>query len=111
MTTTNTTIRPRKNLADQIDRLDSILDGLSENLNDAVASAVKEAVARGVQQAVFEVLTNPELKHLLHPPAPSPASAAHVPTPPPPESTGGGGFLGGLWLAVQGTAAKVAEAA
>jgi hypothetical protein len=73
---------------------------------------VKEAVTTGVQQAVFEVLTNPELMHLLHPPAPpAPAPAAHVPTPPPPESSGGGSFLAGLWQAVRTTAAKVAEAA
>src|SRR5262245_3359365 len=111
MTTTNNTTRPRKNLSDQIDRLDSILDGLSEGLNEAVATAVKDAVTSGVQQAVVEVLTNPELQHLLHPPAPpAPARPAHAPTPPPPESTGADNFLGGLWRAVRTTAAKVAEA-
>src|SRR5262245_35893661 len=106
--TTNNTTRPRKNLADQIDRLDSILDGLSEGLNEAVTTAVKEAVTTGVQQAIVEVLTNPELQQLLHPPK-TPA-----PPPPPParsESSGGGGFLGGLWLALSGTAGRVAKAA
>jgi hypothetical protein len=99
--------RPRKNLADQIDRLDSILDGLSEGLNEAVATAVKEAVTTGVQQAVVEVLTNADLQQLLRPPAPPTPPAA----PAPPESSGGGGFLAGLWRGLKGTAAKVGEAA
>src|SRR5262245_3137174 len=105
--TTNNTTRPRKNLADQIDRLDSILDGLSEGLNEAVATAVKEAVTTGVQQAVFEVLTNADLQQLLRPPAPPTSPAA----PAPPESTGEGGFLAGLWRGLKGTAARVGEAA
>ena len=70
MTTTlnpsvNTNGRSRKSLADQIDRLDQILDGLADGLNEAVASAVKQAVAVAVQEAVrgilAEVLTNPDL--------------------------------------------------
>jgi hypothetical protein len=105
--TTNNTTRPRKNLADQIDRLDSILDGLSEGLNEAVTTAVKEAVTTGVQQAIVEVLTNPELQQLLHPPKP-PELPVHAPVPP---KSSGGGFLGGLWLAVRGTAKRVAQAA
>jgi hypothetical protein len=107
MTTTNNTTRPRKSLADQIQRLDSILDGLSENLNEAVATAVKEAVTTGVQQAIVEVLTNPELQQLLHPPK-TPQPPVHSPTPP---NSSGGGFLGGLWLALSGTAKRVAQAA
>jgi hypothetical protein len=109
MTMTNTASRPRKNLADQIDRLDGILDGLSENLNDAVATAVQQAVTAGVQQAVVEVLTNPELQHLLHPSAPPNLTPVHAPAPP--ESTGGGGLLSGLWRSVRSTAGRVAEAA
>jgi hypothetical protein len=114
--TTNTINRPRKNLADQIDRLDSLLDGLADNLNEAVASsvqqavaaAVKEAVTTGVTQAIVEVLTNPELQQLLRPPT----TPAPPPSPPAPsESSGGGGFLGGLWLALSGTAGRVAKAA
>src|SRR5262245_36923134 len=59
----------RKSLAEEIDRLHSILDGLSEALNEAVATAVKEAVGVAVKEAVqqtlqaviAEVLTNTEL--------------------------------------------------
>jgi hypothetical protein len=105
--TTNTINRPRKNLSEQIDRLDSILDGLSESLNEAVTTAVKEAVTSGVQHAIVEVLTNPELQQLLHPPKP-PDPPVHSPTPP---ESSGGGFLGGLWLALSGTAGRVAKAA
>jgi hypothetical protein len=38
--TTNTNGRTRKSLAEQIYRLDAILDGLSEALTDSVAAAV-----------------------------------------------------------------------
>src|SRR5271166_5357207 len=61
----NGTPKVRKNLADQIDRLDATLDGLADNLNQAVASAVKDAV----QNVLLEVLTNPELTTLLRNPA------------------------------------------
>jgi hypothetical protein len=57
--------RLRKSLADQIDRLDAILDGLADGLNEAVATAVKDAVMLAVKEAVQailkEILTNPEL--------------------------------------------------
>src|SRR5262249_31612951 len=107
--TATTNGQQRKTLASQIDRLDSILDGFSDNLNEAVATAVKEAVTTGVQQAVLEVLTNLELQQLLHPPTP-PAPPPAPPTPPA-ETHSGGGWLGGLWLALSGTAKRVAQAA
>jgi hypothetical protein len=64
---------PRKSLAEQIDRLDSILDGLAESLDEAVATAaagaVREVVTVAVQEAVHmavvEVLTNAELQKRL----------------------------------------------
>jgi hypothetical protein len=68
-----------KSLADQIDRLDTILDGLADALNESVAQAVREvigqAVAEAVQAAVTEVLSSPELlraalERLEPPPAP-----------------------------------------
>ena len=65
MTVTNNTSSPRKTLASQLDRLDSLLDGLGESLNEAVANAVQQAVTTAVQQAVVEVLTNAELQRLL----------------------------------------------
>jgi hypothetical protein len=76
----------RKSLAEQIDRLDAILDGLAENLNaavvDAVAGAVKDAVTVAVQEAVhaavLEVLTNAELRKRLQTPASQPSAPVVV---------------------------------
>jgi hypothetical protein len=66
--------RARKTLADQIDRLDRVLDGLAEGLNEAVAMEVQRAVGRAVREAVQaairEVLTNPDLAAKLRPPSP-----------------------------------------
>ena len=73
MSATLTNGRQRKSLADQIERLDCIFDGLSDGLNEAVAAAVKEAV----RAVLSEVLTNPELLARLHPVQP-----IAVPEPP-----------------------------
>lgn len=53
-TTTPTSLngRMKKTLAFQLDRLDSILDGLAEALNGAVAEAVKETVGQAARDAV-----------------------------------------------------------
>jgi hypothetical protein len=63
--------RKRPTLSDQINRLDSILDGLAENLDAAVAAAVKEAAGIAIKEAVqgvlTEVLSNPELLDRLRP--------------------------------------------
>src|SRR5215467_12056445 len=75
MSTTTLNNSVRKTLASQLDRLDTILDGLAENLNEAVAMAaansVKEIVNVAVQEAVraalVEILTNAEVqKRLIH---------------------------------------------
>jgi hypothetical protein len=50
--TTNPNGRTRKSLAEQIDRLDAILDGLGDALSESVAAAVSEAVGRAVKEAV-----------------------------------------------------------
>src|SRR5262245_57773147 len=69
MTATNTDGKVRKTLSEQIDKLSSILDGLSENLDEAVADAVREATGAAVEQAVhkalLEVLTSPDLLNLI----------------------------------------------
>src|ERR1700746_3724850 len=73
----------RKSLAEQIDRLDKILDGLAEGLNEAVVTAVQDAVTVAVRQAiqavVTEVLTNPDLLAMLRGPLASAASATIQP--------------------------------
>src|SRR5262245_5577972 len=57
--------RSRKSLEHQLDRFDSILDGLANALNESVADAVKDAVGLAVREAVQAVvaglLTNPQV--------------------------------------------------
>jgi hypothetical protein len=67
MSTTTNGRSQRPSLAQQIDRLDLILDNLSEGLHEAVAEAVKVAVTRAVEAALVEVLTNAELRRHLVP--------------------------------------------
>ena len=62
--------RPRrKTLTDQLDRLDGVIDDLSDGLNQAVATAVERGVTTAVQQAVGGLIqaaaTNPELMEQL----------------------------------------------
>jgi hypothetical protein len=61
--------QPRKQLSDQIDRLDHMLDGLSEAIPsvvaDAVRQAVHEGVREGVQAAVSELLANQQVLNVL----------------------------------------------
>ena len=57
--------RVRKSLAEQIDRLDRTLDGLSEGLNEAVATAVREAV----QGVLAELLADAGLRARSRPPS------------------------------------------
>ena len=64
-TLTNGTAR-RKQLSDQLDRLDTIIDALADGLPGAVADAAREGTRQAVKDAVVEILTNPELRHLLH---------------------------------------------
>jgi hypothetical protein len=84
--TINNNVRmPRKMLATEIDRLDALLDGLAENLNEAVAMAVKDTVAQAVREAVAvavkEVLSNADLlrsalgQHTAPTPQAQPATA------------------------------------
>jgi hypothetical protein len=63
----------RPSLAQQIDRLDTILDGLAGALNEAVAHAVRDAVAEAVKVAVAETLANPELRRRIMPAAARPS--------------------------------------
>src|SRR4051812_42317993 len=73
MTATLTNGKPRRQLADQLDRLeqqlqrqDSIIDALAEGLNQAVADAAREGTKEAVTAAVIELLTNADLRIALH---------------------------------------------
>jgi hypothetical protein len=69
----------RKTLASQLDRLDHILDGLAEALNESVAAAVEKAFA-GV---LTEILTNPSFVERLRGPVILPLSDHAVTNSPP----------------------------
>ena len=68
---------------DQLDRFDSILDGLAEALNEAVADAAREGARAAVKEILTELLTNPQLAGLLHQATPPAASHSAAPAPRP----------------------------
>jgi hypothetical protein len=102
----------RKTLASQLDRLDSILNGLSEGLDQAVAQAVREAVGLAVQEAVqavlTELLTNPLLREQLQGPA---AAQPAAPDGPASKNGGGKGRLAALCGGVRDRLRQAAQAA
>jgi hypothetical protein len=61
----------RKLLAEQLDRLDQIIDGLVEGLPEAVAAAAREGTRLAVKDAILEVMTNPDLRAVFQNPQPS----------------------------------------
>jgi hypothetical protein len=76
--------KPRKQLSDQLDRLDRILDAFGEALPEAVIDACRDGAKTAVKEALIEILTNPELRSLLVPtgplvPVPQPPSQEPVP--------------------------------
>jgi len=85
----------RKQLSDQLDRLDGIIDALDEGLKGAVTDAVREAVAVAVQEAVQavvrELLGNPDVLRAVGAAAePQPAPSSQQPAPQPARSSGSG---------------------
>ena len=94
----------RKQLSDQLDRLDGLIDSLSDGLNQAVAGAVEAAVGQAVKQAVEGVLA--EL--LQHPGVRDILKKAAAPAPPPADEKKAGGPLGAAW---RWTCGKVRDAA
>src|SRR3954470_19644721 len=91
--------RARKSLEHQLDRFDSILDGLAHALNESVADAVKDAVGHAVREAVqavvAELVANPQVAkalaaaHGITPTSPTPTPPTPEPdTPPQPKGPG-----------------------
>lgn len=72
----------RKQLSDQLDRLDAILDAIAEGLPGAVTDACREGARAAVKDAIIQIFTDPELRALLGP-APAPVAAAPAPEPEP----------------------------
>ncbi len=55
----------RRQLSDQLDRFDQILDGLAEGLQGAITDAAREGTRTAVRDAIREVLTDPTLRAVL----------------------------------------------
>ena len=84
MTATLTNGRPqRKQLSDQLDRLDGLIDCLADALPEAVAGAFQEGARQAIREAIVEVLTNPAMRALMAPAGiPSVPVASDVPAEP-----------------------------
>src|SRR4051794_25443619 len=85
-TTTTANGTPRKQLSDQLDRLDGqmdradrILDALAEGLDGAVRDAARDGTRLAVKAAVIELLTDPDLRASLHQASAPPARARPSP--------------------------------
>jgi hypothetical protein len=116
-TSTGTNGKPqRKQLADEIDRIDkqlgerldrfdTILDALAEGLNEAVADAAREGTRLAVKDAIVEIMSNAELRALLAPAQPTPAAPAPAPSAPPEPKKPG------LWSRIKAKVAAVRDAA
>ena len=97
----------RKQLADQLDRLDGIIDALAEGLNQAVIDACREGTRLAVKDAIVEIMTNPELRAMLAPPRPAsvPAAPPVYDLPPEPRPK-----MPGLWTRMKAKAAAARAA-
>src|SRR5580692_509468 len=71
----------RKQLSDQLDRLDTIIDALAEALPGAVADACREGARAAVKDAIVEILTNAEFQSLLSKVRPEIVIPVPAPTP------------------------------
>src|SRR5258708_4108360 len=56
----------RKQLSEQLDRFDAMLDGLGEGLSEAVTDAARAGTQLAVKDAIVEILTDPALRAQLH---------------------------------------------
>ena len=66
MTTATFNGRPqRKQLSDQLNRLDDIIDTLADGLPEAVGDAVRTGTQAALQHLLIETLTNPDTLALL----------------------------------------------
>ena len=73
----------RKQLADQLDRLDGVIDALGEGLTAAVSDACREGARAAVREVLMELLANPDLLAAVRP-APVPVATVTSGEPPAP---------------------------
>lgn len=87
-TATTTNGKPeRKQLSQQLDRLDTIIDALAVALPEAVADATREGARQAVRDVIIELVSNPELRAMIAGVAPAVTTATPeaLSTSPPPE--------------------------
>ncbi|AMV28900.1 hypothetical protein VT84_31190 [Gemmata sp. SH-PL17] len=109
-TATMTNGKPqRKQLADQLDRLDGIIDCLADRLPEAVADATREGARQAVRDVILELLTNPELRTLIASLAPT-APPAPVETPTAPQPVESAPAKSEFWGRVKETCKNVKDA-
>jgi hypothetical protein len=93
----------RKQLADQLDRLDSIIDTLADGLNQVVADACREGTRQAVRNVLIEIANNPELRAMLVSQAVPVPATAPIPANPPESKKPG------LWTRLKAKIAAVRE--
>ena len=81
MNTTTTNGRPRKQLADQIDRLETTVSNLGEDLRATVREATAGAVQEAIGGILREILLNPDIANLLRAAQASAIPPSTIPAP------------------------------
>jgi len=79
--------RPRKQLAEQIDRLELTVSNLGDSVREAVREATSQAVREAVTELVSEALTNPDVAALFRNVQAQPAQAPRAVSYPAPGET------------------------
>lgn len=101
---------PRKQLSDQLDRLDGILDVLGDGITSTVSDAMKNGARVAVKEALVEILTNGEFLAAIRSVTPASRLGRHAnvvgsveseSTPPPAASAPG------LWSRIKSKHATV----
>ncbi len=98
--------RPRKQLSDQLDRMDTIIDALAEALPEAVADATREGARQAIRDVALELLTNPEVRAMIAGLVPPPSAAPHQAAPP-----DSAGSAPGIWSRAKARVVAARDAA
>jgi hypothetical protein len=78
----NGKVPARKQLSDQLDRLDGILDAIAEGLPGAVADACRDGTKAAVREVLMELISNPDIIAAVRATAPAPTVVNVTPDAP-----------------------------
>ena len=73
--------RPKKQLSDQIDRLDRILDSLADGFKEIVAQAAEDGARLAATKSIQELFNHPTMQELLVKAAAHPVAAVSPKAP------------------------------